>query len=107
MQKHSTSEWLFALIIAVGIVTPIAMIANAVAIVRLWSWFVVDTFNVQPLATINAMGLAVLIGLVVNGPTEKKSEEKDPIDILLSAAVTAVLRPLIAVIIGGIVHAFI
>lgn len=89
--------------------TAFASIANGLALVQLWAWFVVTTFNAQPLQLAPAIGLSMVVAHVAKDMpnTEQTAEQKkDPVKTILTFFLKVGLRPLLAVLIGWIVFQF-
>jgi len=51
---------LFYLLIA----KPIIWLLRSIVLVHLWAWFVVGTFNIDPISGPQAIGLSILVSLV-------------------------------------------
>jgi hypothetical protein len=76
-------------------------ILNGWALSLLWYWFVVP-FGIPEIGISWAIGLGILFSLLTNHNEPKKNDETD--NGKLSAF--AVVRPLLAVAVGYIVHSF-
>lgn len=89
-------------LIIVIIITTSALV-NGYVLSILWGWFVVPTFGLAPLSIPAAIGLA----MVVHYLTYNYNDAKDPDCKWWIPVTVTVVRSVIALILGFIVHRFI
>lgn len=108
--SNSLTESIFGAFIAViGLMVAfVALIVlsaslNGYVLSKLWAWFVVTTFHAPALSLPAAIGL----GLVVSYLTYQHIDTaKNPESKWWTPLLVAVLRPLIALAFGAVVHSF-
>lgn len=78
--------------------------AHAFVITKLWAWFIVPIFGVEPIKLLPAMGLTILIGLFTQGHTilNIKSEENE--DNRGLKVFLLIVCPWVSLLFGYIVH---
>lgn len=88
------------------ILTPISAAWNGFVFTKLWAWFVVPQFGVQPITLLMAIGLGLTFNLLAGHTDTPKRESTDSekFYILLTTVITALLRPALGLLIGYIVH---
>ena len=79
-----------------------AAMLNGWALAKLWSWFIVTTFDLPALSIPAAIGLAMVVSYLTQRLDDKKSEDAYW-EILVKGAVAATLKPLFALLFGAIV----
>lgn len=50
-------------------------IINGFVFCKLWSWFIVTTFQVQSIRLVEAIGISLLIGFIITRKTTTKSDD--------------------------------
>lgn len=90
------------------ILTPFLVVLKGYVFTRLWLWFAVETFGAQPLGTLQASGLLLLVGYCVyqfrsSRPTKDDDEKESRAVELLSMSIT---YPLVCWGFGAVIHAF-
>lgn len=86
-------------------------ILNGLALVQLWAWFVVTTFNMPTLQLAPAIGLPALVTFMTRHDSSLTAEQsaeikRNPAKSIAHSIWKIVSRPLMAVIFGWIVFQF-
>lgn len=78
------------------------------ALATLWGWFLVPALHAAPISIPQAIGISLVVNMFTarTGGSEKK-ENKEPAEVLLAAAISAFLVPLIVLIFGAVIHLFV
>lgn len=79
---------LAAIIISFGAVLPLAWLRGFV-ICRLWLWFIVPAFKMQPLAMVTALGISLLASLLTFQSNGHKFNEDDLTDSICRVTASA------------------
>lgn len=97
--------------LAVVVLIPISYIVNGWALILLWGWFIVPTFELDPLAIPQAIGLALIAGFLTHQVIDVTGLEVglSPANREMPEAViwfmgVALGKPAIVVVIGWIVN---
>ena len=92
------------LIVIIGFVGMIAleMLLKGFVLIKLWSWFIVSHFGLDPLSIPIGLGLSLVISLLTYQGRHMKNHELDVAHICVSAF----LNPLIALFVGWIITLF-
>jgi len=90
---------------ALGIISlaVLTTILNGWVLCRLWFWFIATTFHTSPLSIPQAIGIAIVLGAMHPQPTQSDSEVEKGIGYHFALAV---IRPLLSLGIGYVVHLF-
>ena len=83
-------------------------IMNGWALTKLWHWFVEGQFGLKPLSIPAAMGLVLVVGYLTHQiDTAKKEKDDDSYAVqLIRTFAIATLKPLMALLVGSIVKAW-
>lgn len=73
---------------------------------QLWTWFVAPTFELPTLTWPVAYGMALILSLASPSP-QTKSEEKEPIAVVVEGWMLTIGRPLLFLVFGWIVSRFV
>lgn len=92
----------FMTVLLVLIISPII---HGFVFTKLWIWFIVPTFNVQPLRLVEAIGIMLTVGYVFAKPT-KNNDEKSFWENFAETCVFVVLMALFALAAGWIIKLF-
>ncbi len=92
--------------VGVWILAFIGSIFNGFALSMLWSWFFVPTFGVPSLDIIPAIGFTMVVHFLTYHAHRCKKEEMSNSARILKMVLEAVLKPLITLFFGWIVHLF-
>jgi hypothetical protein len=79
-------------------------IINGFVFCKVWGWFIVDTFNVQPLRIIEGIGLLIVISFVFARIPEK---EKDYWEAIGNKVLYTIVYALLILLIGYLYSLFI
>lgn len=93
-------------IIGVIFIAIISTIFNGFALSQLWSWFVVTTFGLQAITIPQAIGISMVIGFLTGNSTTD-NDKSDSTEKIIKAIVTAIFKPVFALIFGYIIYLFI
>lgn len=85
--------WIIALIIS--------PIINGFVLVKMWAWFIIDTFNAQPLRIVEAIGLMYVIGFLTIKPKKNKEDTS-----LGDAAMLTIFKAAFYLFAGSVVSKF-
>lgn len=98
MSEHKTTGWeALALILLV----PFSAAWNGLILVKLWAWFIVGTFGLQPLRIPQALGVSLVVGFL----TAQTNNAKEKHSTVESIGI-AFIFPLFALFFGWIYHLF-
>ena len=89
--------------IAAIFAVPVAIVFRGFVLTKLWSWFVVSTFQVEPISIAAAIGIAALLAMVTHQEINVKEEEVSLSERLLKAF----LVPLMMLAFGYIIYQFV
>jgi uncharacterized protein YacL len=62
----------FMTVILVMIVTPLI---NGFVVMKLWNWFIIPIFSLQPLRLIEAIGFTIILTFITTKPSKKNTQE--------------------------------
>jgi putative Mn2+ efflux pump MntP len=79
-----------------------AAMLNGWALAKLWSWFIVQTFNLPVLSIPAAIGLSMVVGYLTHQMSDKKNED-EYWETLVKGGVAATVKPIFALLFGAIV----
>lgn len=88
------------------VVLIITFISTGFVFSKLWGWFIVTTFKVQPLTIIQAIALSFFISYLKMNP-HQKSKIKTDVESILEALIIAVSADLLMFVIGWAITLFI
>jgi hypothetical protein len=96
-------------LVAVPALLALASILNGWVLVWLWRWFIIPTFHLSDLSMAYAIGIALTITFLARQVEhcKHKDEDKGTGYQTVVALGEIVLRPLLALCIGWIVHQFV
>ena len=101
---------IFAVLGAVGAAVALialAAILNGYALSVLWSWFMVPTFHLPPLGIVPAMGMAMVVSfLTYHYDEDKAKEQASQSERIGKVCMSIILRPVMALILGWVIHQF-
>ena len=93
-------------IIGVGILMVFSSIFNGYALSVLWGWFIVPTFGAPSLDVVPAIGISMVVSYLTY-QIHSSEEEEIPFGAKITRGVTvAIMKPLLALFFGWIVHLF-
>ena len=98
-----TLGYIFATIIAM---TYSALIGGW-TFAKLWEWFIVTTFGLDPLSISAAIGLAMTVSFVATSIPSLDDDDKDYIERLLYQLILNTVRAALVLIMGWVVVGFI
>ena len=93
-------------IVGFGFLLVFSSIFNGYALSVLWGWFVVPTFGAPALSVVPAIGVAMVVSYLTHQTHDCKKEEKSFGVTIAEGSATAILRPLVTLFFGWIVHLF-
>ena len=71
----------------------------------MWGWFVVPVFHLPVLGVLQAMGLALVVGVIMPGYSSAKNENKSLLT-LVGEFIAIAFGPLVALFIGWLIKSF-
>lgn len=86
----------------IGLITIVGAILDGFVISILWNWFMVPIFDLPSLSIISALGLSLVIAWFTSHNNTGKNEEVDN----KKAIILFIMRPILFLLIGYIVHLF-
>lgn len=92
----------FLAIIGIIVVSILSTLLNGFVFQTLWGWFIVP-FGITPLGLAHAIGVALVIRFL----TYQYDAQSDKADAFANGVLYAIVAPLIALLMGWIVHSFI
>lgn len=98
----SDSDKTMILIFTLLIGTPLLVVVNAFCIMKVWMWFIVPTFDIEPIGLVSAYGIGVFVSLLTlraDGPDNDDKEWHRPIAIFLGGVFGRLLILLMAYIV--------
>jgi hypothetical protein len=87
-----------------GVYMVVQYLVTGWALSYLWSWFIVPQFGAGELSIAQAIGISIVVSFLTYSATEAKDERTK--DEQFVAMIGHVLRPIMALAIGWIVHQF-
>lgn len=103
---------MLALLVVVGGVVSLGLLFTLTAVWRgyvlsvLWRWFMVEQFRLPVISIPESIGLALVVHFLTYQNIECQKEKESAGSRLATAALSAVLAPAMALLIGWIVHKF-
>jgi len=88
----------------VGVIS-VGSVINGFVLVKLWSWFIVPTFGVQPLFLVPAIGFCMVVSFLTRQARPSKNDG-DTVDAVSLIITEVVLVPAISLIFGWVVSWF-
>jgi len=88
-----------------GAYVVIQPILSGWALTHLWRWFIVPQFGVSELSIAEAIGISLVVSYLTYHPVETKDDRSD--NEKYSAMIVYLLRPLITLAVGWVVHQFV
>lgn len=90
-------------VVAIAAAIGLSALLNGYVLSKLWAWFIVTTFHAPPLSLPAAIGLALVVSYLTyqHADTPKNPESK-----WWSLILVLILRPLMALAFGAVVHSF-
>jgi hypothetical protein len=93
----------FAVMLILPFLTVYSYFVNGFVLSKLWSWFIVTTFGLDPLNIVQAIGLTIVVGFLTvrtnwNTDKDKTTAEK------ISQFVIALVAPFVTLLVGWIVY---
>lgn len=79
-------------------------IFNGYVLSVLWGWFVVPTFNAPALGIVPAIGIALVVGYLIQQTNDTKNEPLG--EQIAEATMTTILKPSFALLFGWVIHLF-
>ena len=94
-------------IVATVIAVVLTAILGGFVLTKLWVWFMVPIFDVNPLRVVEAVGLTFIAGYMTKNPVETNKKLEGPfLTVLLTAFLQAVVLAGMFLLIGWIIHLF-
>jgi len=93
---------------AVGFVAlmVVSSILNGYVLSILWGWFVVPVFHLSPLTIVPAIGVALVVSYLTHQTNDCQEKERSTSEKIAYAVAVAVVKPLLALCLGWVVHLF-
>ena len=86
----------------------LSSVYSGYALSILWDWFVVPTFNLEPISIPIAIGLAIVVSYLTNHTDSSQENNGDTFsEVLEKLTVKALVKPTLALLIGWVVTFFI
>ena len=80
--------------------TIMASLLNGVALKLLWGWFMIPTFSLPAISLVQAMGIGIMIGFLTQQHIPRDQDAKKEVFLF------EVVSPVIAIVVGWVVHLF-
>lgn len=104
MKKNiSTAGCIFA-IIWFPILLVLSSIYHGFVLTKLWSWFVISTFNAPVPSLPAAIGLSLIVSFLAKNSDSKSDENESLTDVIVGTTIKAAVIPTLALITGYIVR---
>jgi len=78
----------------------VAYLLDGVALKLLWGWFLVPTLGFPAISLVQAIGISIVIGFMTQQHIPRDEDEKKELYVYVF------LTPILAIVIGWIVHLF-
>ena len=95
------------IIVAFALAITVGAIINGWVLSILWEWFIAPVFNLPSLSLPLAIGLALVISYLTYQNIDCKPKESDDGDAVIKLVMVMVLRPLLVLFFGWVIHLFI
>lgn len=96
------------LFVVIGVLTILSLLLEAYVISQLWSWFVMDQFDVTALAYQNALGISLLVSYATwrsDLATKKPDKTQTAVEVVITAYAAAFIKHLLVLVFGYIIMA--
>lgn len=105
--KEENTLWgCFSLSVALFIGTVLGTIVNGWALMTLWGWFIVPVFELPPLTTVQAIGVAMVISFLTKRHDLSEQRKRSTSEMISLLIGSSFLLPVVTVVIGFVVHQF-
>jgi hypothetical protein len=92
------------LVVAIAIV---GAVVNGLVLSLTWGWFIVSLFDAKALSIPEAIGIALVAGLLTHQQQPKSDKEQTSGELAIALLADALINPLLILAVGYIVHLFI
>lgn len=70
----------------------ISLLLSGFVLMKLWAWFIANTFHINPLSLVQSIGMTIFIGwLTMNKTKREKTDLKDDLKKLIEFIVMCIL----------------
>lgn len=98
---------LVGVFLLVGGFVVVSTLLNGYVLSVLWRWFMVPTLGLPALSIPQAIGIALVVGMLTHQSSQHYPENKDEkTSTKVARAIEPVLNPLIVLLIGWVVHQY-
>lgn len=98
---------IFAFVPALFLILAISSILNGWVLSILWGWFISPVFGIPVITVGQAIGLAMVVSYLTYQHVDSNTRKNDKTEFYVNIMVAVLLRPLITLGIGYIVHLFV
>jgi len=97
---------ILGLVAAFVVAIVIGAILDGLVLSILWGWFIVPVFNFPSLSLVPAIGLALVVSHLTSQRADCKPKENDNGNTITKVVTIVLLRPLLVLLFGWILHLF-
>ena len=94
----------------VVVMAPVVILVGAIlkgfVLSVMWSWFMVPTFSLPEISTVQAIGIALVISYLTHQRVDCEKPKREYSELIAGAVIDAILTPLFVLFIGWFVHLF-
>jgi len=90
-------------LLALPFLTVYSYFANGFILSKLWSWFIVTTFGLEPLTIVQAIGVSMVVGFLTSHRASTNNKDKTTSDTIAEVLI-ALLSPWFTLLIGWIIY---
>jgi peptidoglycan biosynthesis protein MviN/MurJ (putative lipid II flippase) len=96
-------------LLAIPVVVIVSSIANGFALSVLWGWFVVPIFGLPALTIAQAIGFSMVVSFLTYqyDDSKKKEDDRSLTERIIYLLLMAILRLVIVLAVGAVVHLFV
>jgi hypothetical protein len=92
------------LYVLIVLMIPVSIVVNGLLLRLFWGWFVVP-LGLAPIGIAHALGISVLVAMLTYEYTREPEDGRSTKEVVSSALLRAVVRPLVLLAMGSIYHA--
>lgn len=100
---YKTVATCLGVLIALPLVMVYGYFVNGFVLSKLWSWFVVTTFGMEPLTIVQALGVSIVIGFLTSKPVQDDDKNKTTTE-KIAKYIGIMLAPWVTLFAGWIVY---
>src|SRR5688572_29285692 len=103
MEDVMKATWM---IFGIPLLLLVSAVLNGLALSVMWGWFIVPTFSLPQITIVQAIGIGMVVGFLTHQDIDCEPKKEDTNEKLSKAVAHVILRPLMALLFGGILHTF-